>query len=622
MGKNQTAKKGANTKSSSPQKKNLNPVKRTYEAFYYPMLIIFLVYLMYGNTINYGYVLDDDLVGRSNKFVNEGFAGIPHILSNGYLVGTTGVNDSYRPLLMVHLAIEKQFFGFNPSVNHFFNVFYYGIMGILLFIVLCRIFKNIHKIIPLIITLLFLSHPIHTEVVANIKSRDEIFCLIFLLMSILSLFNYLDKRKIISIILSPIWFFLAVLSKENALTYLAIIPLILFFFTNEKLKRILTLTLPYLGAAGLFLLIRASIVHGNVSTIDLLYNSLMGITSTSERLATAIFIFGKYIQLLIFPHPLVWDYSFNQIPPVSWTNIYTIVTLVVCFGLMIYAIMKTKSRDIFAFCILYFFITMSITSNIFILIGATMAERFLFLPSLGFCIAIIFLINKLLKIDNTGKSKHNFKTLYIISGIVIVAYLFKTIDRSKDWKDSMSLYESGVIGAPNSCRTHTALANEYSTLAQSLSDANRKTELFKKAEAEFKTGLNIYPKNPESWYNLGVLYFAMGNIPEAEKANKQVIVYNPLFAKAYNNLGAIEGQRGEFKEAAQNFKKAADLDSNYLDAISNTASAYFNLKEYKNAEPYYKRAHELNPQSKPINDQLIENEKRLAQDTSSVKKTP
>jgi len=406
------------------------------------------------------------------------------------------------------------------------------------------------------------------------------------------------------------------------LTYLAIIPLILLFFANEKLKRILILTLPYLGAAALFLLIRASIVHGNVSTIDPLYNSLMGITSTSERLATAIFIFGKYLQLLIVPHPLVWDYSFNQIPPVTFTNIYTIITLLVCFGLMIYAILKTKNRDVFAFCILYFFITMSITLNIFIPIGATMAERFLFLPSLGFCIAIVFLINKLLKIDNSGKSKHNFNVLYIISGILIVAYLIKTIDRSKDWKDNMSLYESGVIDSPNSSRTHTALANEYSTLAQSLSDANRKAELFKKAETEFETGLNIYPKNPESWYNLGVLYLATGNGTEAENANKKVIMYNPLFVKAYNNIGVVQGQRGEFRTAMENFKKAADLDSNYLDAFSITAAAYFNLKEYKNAEPYYKRAHELNPQSKGINDQMLENERRLGQDTSSIKKTP
>src|SRR5665213_1908485 len=209
MGKNQTTKKGANTKSSSPQKKNFTQKKRTNQTLIYALLLFAFSFVLYGPTINYGYVLDDDLVGRSNKFVNEGFAGIPPILSNGYLVGTTGVNDSYRPLLMIHLAIEKQLFGFNPSVNHFFNVFYYGLLGILLFLVLCRLFKSVHKIIPFIITLLFLAHPIHTEVVANIKSRDEIFCLIFLLMSILSLFNYLDKRKIISLIISPIWFFLA-----------------------------------------------------------------------------------------------------------------------------------------------------------------------------------------------------------------------------------------------------------------------------------------------------------------------------------------------------------------------------------------------------------------------------
>jgi Flp pilus assembly protein TadD len=349
---------------------------------------------------------------------------------------------------------------------------------------------------------------------------------------------------------------------------------------------------------------------------------LMGISSTSERLATAIFIFGKYIQLLIFPNPLSWDYSINQIPPVGWTNIYTILTLVICFGLMIYAILKTKSRDVFAFSILYFFITMSITSNIFILIGATMAERFLFLPSLGFCIALIFIINKLLKIDKSGKSKYNFNVLYIISGVILIAYLIKTIDRSKAWKDNMSLYESGVIDAPNSARAHSALANEYSMQAQAMTDPNSKTEIFNKSINEFNIGLKIYPENPEGWYNLGVVYTAMGNVKEAEKANLKVIEYNPRYARAYNNLGVIHGQRGDFKPALENFLKAIEIDTAYFDANTNAGLAYSNLRDYKKAAIYYKRGYELNPKSKSAYDNMVENDKMVARDTSSIKKTP
>jgi protein O-mannosyl-transferase len=614
MSKNQTIKKAGKQIPSSDKKKTVKTPEKTNKTFYFSLLIFAFGFVLYGASINYGYVLDDGLVNTSNRYVQEGLKGIPKIMTHGYLEGTLGENNlygwkEYRPMLMVQLALEKEFFGLKPSVNHFFNVFYYSITGVLLFLLLMRLFKKSQPLIPFLVTLLFMAHPIHTEVVANIKSRDEILCFMFLLMSLLSLLKYLSLKKIKFFLLSLFCFFLALLSKENAITFLAIIPLILYCFTEEKIKRIALLSLPYIGIAVLFFGMIAVLIHGTISNIDPLYNFLIGISSNTDRLATTLLIMGKYILLLLYPNHLSWDYSYNQIPVVGFTNIYVIVSIVTCISLVIYALLKLRNRSIISFGILFFFIAISATSNLFILTGAAMAERFLFIPALGFCIILVFLLSMLFK-----RSNSSLTPVYVISGVLLVCYSFKTFDREKDWKDNLSLYEAGVKDAPNSSQTHTFLANEYSTKAQAETDQNNKAELFKKAESEFKTGLEIYPKNPQAWYNLGVLYFAMGNIPEAEKANKEVVKYNPLFAKAYNNLGVIEGQRGDFKAAVENFKKAADIDSNYFDAFSNTAAAYFNLKEYKNAEPYYKHAHELNPQSKSVNDQMIENEKRLSQE--------
>ncbi len=578
-------------------------------------------FILYGYSITFGYVLDDGLVNASNKFVQEGIKGIPDILTHGYLAGSTGVNDSYRPLLMVHLAIEKEFFDFNPAINHFFNVFYYGITGILLFLLLCRLFRNTNIIIPYMITLLFMAHPVHTEVVANIKSRDEILCFLFLLLSLLLLLKFISQKNFSSIIISLICYFLALLTKENAITFLFIIPLILFCFKEIKVKRILLLSSGYFGMASVFLIIRFFIIHGNEPIIDPLYNSLLAITSTSDRIATATFILGKYILLLLYPNPLVWDYSYNQIPAMGWSNTYVLLSLIICIGLLGYSFVKIKSKNIYSFCILYFFITISVTSNLFISIGTAMAERFLYIPSLGFCIVLVFLLFKVLRLDNKPESKGSLTSVYVIISILLFFYSIRTFSREFDWKDKLSLYAAGVTDSPNSARTHAAYANELANDALNIPDANQRKQMLNKAIEEFKIGLAIYPKNPEGWYNLGFAYYNAGDLNKAEDADRKVLSNNPDFTKAYNNIGVILAQKKDYQNALEYFMKAASHDSTYLDAYTNLAMTYHALGQYQDAIKYNKKCIELNPASSTSYEDQIAKESVLEKESLIPKNT-
>src|ERR1700722_12886681 len=162
--------KNTNKKESESNGDTKIVLKKNQRYLWYCISLFVFGFILYGFSIDFGYVLDDNLINANNKFVVQGVHGIPDILTHGYLFGTLGLNDSYRPLLMIHLAIEKELFGLNPAVNHFFNVFYYGITGVLLFLLLCKIFKNTKALYPFLMTLLFMAHPLHTEVVANIKS--------------------------------------------------------------------------------------------------------------------------------------------------------------------------------------------------------------------------------------------------------------------------------------------------------------------------------------------------------------------------------------------------------------------------------------------------------------------
>jgi protein O-mannosyl-transferase len=575
--------------------------------------------LLYGKTLNFGFVLDDDLVNRQNAFVQEGIQGIPKILTKGFLAGFSTEIDSlrpqYRPTILVHLAIENEIWGLNPQVNHFFNVFYYGLTGILLFFFIRGLFitleingskdrkeeKNRKVLIPFFITLLFLAHPLHTEVVANIKSRDEIFCFLFLIATLLLLHQFVIRREKVLYGLSVIVYFLALLSKENAIPFLAIIPIYLYCFTEGKLKRIIFLTIPYAVAIVAFLFLREAVVQTTLPVIEPLYNSLLAIPSISHRIATAILIVGKYLWLLIFPHPLVWDYSYNQIPEAGWTNMYVILSLLICIALLTYAIIKLKEQSIISFSILFFFISLSITANLVVFVASNMSERFLYTPSLGFCILLYFLLEKVFK---TGRVK------YLILSVILILYSYKTITRADDWKDNLTLFTSGIKDSPKSAKTHLAYASELSNIAKT-KDSATAVGLYRNAIEEFKIGLAIYPDDPDGWFNLGFAHFYLKHYDEALKAEQRAIDSDPRYAKAYNNIGVIKAMRGELKEALPNFEKAASIDTNYADAFGNAARCYSLLGDYKKASLFFDRAVKLDPFDENMQRNRMENKSKM-----------
>ena len=140
----------------------------------------------------------------------------------------------------------------------------------------------------LFIVLLFVSHPIHTEVVANIKSRDEILSLLFGLISFNKLYKYIKGSKQINLYMSIVFFLIALLSKESSIGFFGIIVLLLYFLKPFNLKKTFQTLLPYIIVIILFLIIRQLIlpdVDGNLNPIDN-YLSTFGFI---DRLGTVLF---------------------------------------------------------------------------------------------------------------------------------------------------------------------------------------------------------------------------------------------------------------------------------------------------------------------------------------------
>jgi len=628
-----------NNKRSYNKKKHISTNISTSKKKWYPYyVLIFLVsFIAYANTINHGYVLDDFSVIKENFVVKQGTAGIATILKTGYRYGYWNSPDNlYRPLPLIMYAIEWEIWPDNPKAGHIINLILYGLLCVLLFKLLQKIFANYSILLPFITTLFFALHPIHTEVVANIKSRDEILAFLFSVASVLLLFKYLSTKKYWVLISALFTFLLALLSKESAITFLAIIPLIFYFFTKEKKSTYISVSLLYIIPVLIFFAMRYRAI-GNQAHLDqtsMVDNLLVAAPDFITRTATAIKILGLYIWKLIIPYPLACDYSYNQIAIVGFDDIYVLISLLFYLIMAVFAFWKFKQKHILSFTILFFFITMSVYSNLIILIGTSFGERLLFVPSLAFTISITYFV---LKIFNSLEKHVEFKKIfsdkvfYIILPILII-YLGLTWSRNKDWKSSLSLYEADIHKSPQSAHMNyyygleimkgKAMENgivvkpEYldtaiyyfsraRTIVPTFADAYdqlglayfRKNEL-DKALAYYDTCLKLAPGKSITYSNMGVIYFNRQQYDKALEAYENAVRYDPKFSDAWMNLGSTYGTLGRFNEAIAAFKKCIEFNPQNAMAHYFIGITYQNLGDKTNAEYYLNKSYELNPSLK------------------------
>ncbi|MEL7124509.1 MAG: tetratricopeptide repeat protein, partial [Bacteroidota bacterium] len=442
------------------------------------LIVLFLLsFLLYANTFGHDYAQDDAIVITENMFTKEGLNGISGIFSKDTFFGFFKVEGKdklvsggrYRPFTLLLFAIEYQFFGENPMIGHVMNALYYGLTVLVLYLVLLYLFnhqlpanRNQAYVVALLSSLLFATHPIHTEAVANIKGRDEIFALLGSLSALLlCLKAYREKKGVLWLIGAGVCLLIGLLSKENTITFLAVIPFAFYFFTKASIKKILISMLPIIGATVLFMIIRTSILglDFGAPSRELMNNPFLKLVNgtyvdftAGEKLATIFFTLGKYLLLLFFPHPLSHDYYPRQIDVMTFGNGMVILSLLVYIALGVYALLGIKKKDPISFAIIYFLATLSIVSNIVFPVGTNMSERFLFMPSVGFCMAIGVLAFRLC---NKGTS-FQLLPVYLIVAISLF-FSVKTITRNFIWKNNYTLFTNDVKTSSESAKLRNAV---------------------------------------------------------------------------------------------------------------------------------------------------------------------
>ncbi len=553
-----------------------------------------LAMLVYSPSFNYDFVYDDDAVVKENKFVQQGLGGLGKIWTTSYFQGYEETMNAraYRPIPLTTLALEYSVWGLNSTVNHIFNLLFYGLIGCFTFLFLSKLLRNVHPAIPIIATLLFLLHPIHLEVVANIKSRDTMLGYLGFVVASWLLLVYLDTKKILPLVFSLLFYGIGLLSKEEVLTTVALIPFMLWFFRDRKPGRIFFTTLPFLAVALGYLMLRSNILGGLNEGVTLteLDNSLLAANGFGERTASNILVLGKYLLMTIFPHPLISDYSYSTLPVVGWGDWRVYLALLANVGLLAMLVHGFKKKTLYSYGALHYFITVSMFTSIIVTNVSAYNDRFLFTPVLGICIILAWLISLLIKKTEDGTEanataffKHNFVPVALMALVGAIS-IFKIESHLPYWKDRFALFEHDATLAPNNARMRKNHGGSLARMAVAAQekDPNVARQYATKSLKELDAALAIYDNMPTGHIHKGNMYIILGEYDKAEESLKYALEIEKGNYFAMTSLGNVYLRKSKYQDCVQlleqigkNYRKSSDayLLSICYERLGNTQKA-------------------------------------------------
>lgn len=557
---------------------------------YFEYILIVVVFIVYGNSLWNDYALDDAIVITENNFVKQGLDGIDNIFTTESFTGFFGIDKQlvaggrYRPLSIATFAIEREFFGKNPFISHFINILLYAFVILLIF----QLFKKSGLVslqISFFIALLYALHPIHTEAVANIKGRDELMAFLFALTGFY-IYLYANWKRILKLIIVPLSFFLAMLSKEHAVAFVVLMPLLIYYL-GKKQSDIVESGILVLIPAVAFFILRFQVLgglHFEEST-SLMNNPFIG-TSYTERIATVLFTWLWYLKLLFIPYPLTYDYYPYHVEILNFSSILPWLAIVLIFVALFFAFKSLIKRNWHGYFIWFFIGTFFLMSNLYFSVGTFMNERFMFMPSLAFVVGLVFAIRWISK-----KYVKNKAFLVVLFLLISIVYSAKTIDRNRDWKNDFTLFTHDVDISIGSAKGNCVAGGQWYEKALDEKAQKTKKEYLLKARKYLKRSLQIYPAYNDAHLLMGnVKYNLKEPFDSVMQHYYSILSRAPKHDNAWKNAFLVV-KSGKPKERIEWYKKLLQFDKTNVDILHNLGVTYGrDLKLYEPSEKYLAKA--------------------------------
>ncbi|KAM5172941.1 protein O-mannosyl-transferase TMTC1 [Mantella aurantiaca] len=553
----------------------------------------------------FGEFVHDDVWAILNNPDSRGETNLSSVFRNdfwGKAINDNTSHKSYRPLCVLSFRMNVYLWGLDPFYFHMVNVVLHCLVSSLLCYVCSRtVFEDRRPALGT--ALLFAVHPVHTEAVAGIVGRaDVLACLLFLL-AFLSYIRSVETdeaadrfpgtRSPLLLLLSLLLGTCAMLVKETGITVFGVCLVYdLQVLCLRRLKRLPYLERPLkdLWAAAVPFLRRAALVSCHVMVVLGFRVHIMGGSmplfseqdnpaSFSPYLLTRFLSFSYLLAfnacLLLAPITLCYDWQVGSIPLVHslWDirNLETLILLLVLLSLGLHCLTarkRTGHQEVLVglLFLVYPFIP---ASNLFFRVGFVVAERVLYMPSMGFCILCVYGM----KILYTRSSPRSSFALTLSFFLLLLLFSWKLVSQSECWQSRESLFRSGVQTLPHNAKVHYNYANF-------LKDQNRKQE----AVDHYRTVLRLYPQHSSALNNLGTL---TTNASAAEEYYRKALAISPQHSRALFNLGNLLRTQGRNEEAEFRLKESLLYGPYFADAFSSLGSLLADQKRHQEAKEVY-----------------------------------
>ena len=581
---------------------------------------------IYAQVIGHQFItLDDGWYIKDNSMVNCGvtLAGLAWAF-------TTFHEGNWHPLTWIAHMIDSQLFGMNAGGHLLVNALIHLANTLLVFWFLSR---TTHARWPsALVAALFALHPLHVESVAWAAERKDTLSTFFGLLSLISYTRYAEghSRKWYAWTCSTLT--LGLLAKPMLVTW-PFVMLLLDYWPLRRLsqstsrKNFLVSIAPLLREKlPLFAIVAASCV------ITFFAQSHGGAVRTftdvpfSLRLLNALVSYVKYLLLTFWPHDLAVYYPFTPIGIPAWQIIGAAFLLI---GITASCLFQRKIRPYLIVGWLWFLGTLVPVIGLVQVGGQTMADRYFYIPSIGFFIALVYGLADIAKMRRLAPSLAG-----AIAGAVLLVLAALTNAQIHLWRDSFTLFKHALAVTPPN------LVIEDS-LGIALDDSGRYDE----AAAHFEKALHVQRDHYEVLVNMGITRYQQDRLPEAIeyyqtaiysrpdvpeahsqlglalwKQNRNEAAYDevrrasqlaPKDANIRNYLGIALGRLGRFSEAIDQLHEALRLNPNSADAHNNLALALLASGKARDSIPEFEAALRLNPELHSAADNLRRAQARL-----------
>jgi len=502
----------------------------------------------------------------------------------------------YRPLLHLSVVLDYSFWNLNPFGYHLTNILLHTLCSILVFLTGLLIFSPkttmpVIKTQPITIqhpavlsfmaAIFFALHPIHTESVAWINGRTDIMSTIFMLFAFISSILYLKEPRKIALLLSTLFFLFALFCKENAVSLIGIVFVYGMVMDMSKRKIFLT-ELSLFAGFIVYLVLRSGGGLAELAAAPGTHEAFFSSTVTAGNFFNLISMgIGFYFEKLVFPFHL------NIFPSLPESPIYYFIVIApLLTGCFLY--FKGKRLEVFVIS----WIIITLTPSLLILfsqVASPVAERYLYMPSIGFAMLLSMLIGRI-----KGR-----RFVLILPLSILAIYPLMTIDRLGDWKNDTALWEDTVMKNPDSPIAH---ANYGAALIRTGKPDIAREELLTALKQK-----NISVQNTSKILELlGVVETEFKNYETAEIHLINSLKANDKNKGAYNNLGLLYACMADdandarrktlHRKAIENYEMAIKLSPSFIQPKYNIGLSYMKMGEYEKAREYFSSVIKSDPE--------------------------